>query len=575
MTVADLDAFLAASPWGGIVNPHLTGAMNAHDPDEIVGWPPYNSLIPKALVAPLDTHFPVEAPQQRVLPSVSVNGYSDDYYHRVHLVPRQLDLGNVVSVQTTPVWVWNAHLVPQTLVEIDGLDEGLEVSGQSEPPLLYAALQEREYQVSVTPDGQPVLDTIVAWEFGNGEQPGLRITANRIIAWAFAPDWGEGVQESLEWLTDLLSSESWVEQRRGLRTTPRRELSAPMYVLDRERQLLDLSLFGWGSRVWALPIWPDIQRLTVPVPLDSLRIDCDTQYLDFRPGGLAMLRAESAFEFEVVEIEDVDASGLDLKRGTQQVWPAGSRLYPARPAQLMRQPELTRLTDMAYEAEVQFLIVEPSDWPELLAEDLPQYRGWPIIDDRPDESEDLTHGFERLLTTLDSRTALPLLTDIPGRAMPVTGWRWIDMGRAARARYRSLLYTLRGRQRAAWVPTHADDLTLVDTVSGSQTTIDVSNVGYSRFGQARAGRRDIRIQLVTGQVFYRRITGAAELDSDVERLAIDTALGLIVEPEHVLRICWMTLSRGASDRVEIDHKTDSEGVATAGLTFRGVRDDDV
>lgn len=563
------------SPVAGHRNSRLGRALSELDGDEIVGWPVYASLAEPASIQSVVTHFPAAAPQRRELTAINTAAYSDDYYHRIHVSPQQLDLGNVVSTQTTPVYVWNAHLVPQSLSEIDGLDEGLDVSGQPEPPLLFAALQEREYQVSVTPDGQPVLDTLLSWVFANGEQPGLRITANRIIAWAFAPDWGQGVQEQLEWLTDVLASESQAEQRRALRTAPRRELSAPMYVEGRERQLLDLALFGWGSRIWALPIWPDIQRLGTAVPAESLTIPCATEYLDFRAGGLAMLRAETAFQSEVVEIDSVDAGGLSLKRPTLQGWPVGTRLYPVRTAHLMQQPDLVRLTDQLMQAGVTFQVMEACDWPELDVAELPAYRGWPVLELRPDETEDLTHQFERLLLTLDSRTALPLVTDVAGRALPITDWRWVDMGRAERAWLRSLLYYLRGRQRAVWVPTHADDLTVVAPTTDTSLTIDVANVGYSRFGQQRVGRRDIRIELVNGQVLYRRIIGASEIDAEVERLAIDSVLGTAMVPEDIARVCWLVLSRGNADRVTLDHITDSEGAAAAQVTFRGVRDDDL
>lgn len=556
-------------------NPYISGDVDSLAPDAIVGWPPAESAMQRLPAQPLALQLPVSAPQQRALGGQLQRRFSDDYYHRVHSSPQQLDLGNVASTQTTPVFIWNAHLVPQSLSEIGGLDEGLDVSGQPAPPLLFTALQEREYQVSVTPDGQPVLDTLLSWVFANGEQPGLRITANRIIAWAFAPDWGQGVQEQLEWLTDVLASESQAEQRRALRTAPRRELSAPMYVEGRERQLLDLALFGWGSRIWALPIWPDIQRLGVDVPAESLSIPCATEYLDFRAGGLAMLRAETAFHSEVVEIDSVDAGGLTLKRPTLQAWPVGTRLYPVRTAQLMQQPDLVRLTDQLMQADVTFQVMEACDWPALDVAELPAYRGWPVLELRPDETEDLTHQFERLLLTLDSRTALPLVTDVAGRAMPITDWRWVDLGRAERAWLRSLLYYLRGRQRAVWVPTHADDLTVVAATTDTSLTIDVANVGYSRFGLQRVGRRDIRIELVDGQVLYRRITGASEIDAEVERLAIDSALGVTVAPSAIARVCWLVLSRGSADRVTLDHITDSEGAAAAQVTFRGVRDDDL
>ncbi|HRL94696.1 MAG TPA: hypothetical protein PK873_14180 [Pseudomonas sp.] len=503
---------------------------------------------------------------------MSATTYSDDFYHRIHIAPSQLDLGNVVSAQTTAVYLWNAFLEPRTLSAINGIGEGLMVSGQPAAPLLFPALKELQWQVTVTPDGQPVLDTTVEWAFDNGAKAGLRITASRIIAWSFAPDWADGVIERLTWATDILQSESGVEQRRAIRLAPRREFEASMYVEGRERQLLDLALFGWGSRVWALPIWHEVQLLGVGVSAGALSITCSTQYLDFRAGGLAMLRGESAFASETVEVDSVTPGSLLLKRATQQTWPAGSRLYPVRSAQLTQQPDLARLTDTASSADVQFLVVEPCDWPELMPATL--YRGRSVFETRPDEGEDLTSSYQRLLLTLDSGSAIPLMTDTANRAFPVQAHRWLEMGRAERAALRSFIYAMKGRQKAVWLPTHADDLTLVDIVSSLASTLDIANVGYSRFASAKPGRRDIRIELWDGSVYYRRITGSTELSSDIERIAIDATFGRQILPTDVLRISWLVFCRLDSDTVEIEHMTDSEGLAATQLVFRGVRDDE-
>jgi len=485
--MALLIGFLPNSTVSAGANPNLTQALDGFF--GIVGWPAGESMGSLAMIQPLATHWPVEA-SGRIIEGVSANSYSDDFYHRIHIAPQSLDLGNVVSVQTTDVALWNSYLDPRTLLAIDGLDEGLMVSGQPAAPFLFQANQERIWQLSVAPDGQPVLDTVIEWVFDLGTA-GLRVTANRITAWSFAPDWADGVRETLEWLTDILGSETLVEQRRALRIAPRRSLQASMYVEGRERQLLDLALYGWGSRVWALPIWPDIQLLSSATEAGALRINCQTTNLDFEVGGLAMLRGEDAFTYEVVEILSLDASGLNLKRGTQQPWPARSRLYPARPAQLMSAPQLTRLHDRLQSAVVRFLLLDTCDWPETLPAVL--YRSRPVLDLAPEESEELTSSYERLLSTLDSGMGQPLISDLAGKPMPITRWRWMELGRAQRAQLRALLYGLRGQQVPVWLPTHADDLTVVAPIGALSTVMDIEYIGYTRFAQARAGRRDVRI----------------------------------------------------------------------------------
>lgn len=552
----------------GVDNPHLTPALGQF---AWVSLP----IISLAQATPggavVASTLPVSV-SPRTLSGRALRAYLSDYYNRIHITPSKLDLGNVVSAQSTPVSLWNAYLQPHTLNAIDGLDEGIEISGQPDAPLLFPALKERIWQVTVTPDGQPVLDTRLAWQFEGDITATLRITANRIIAWTFVPDWGDGIEETLTASTDILQSESAVSQRRQLRLAPRREFSGPMYAEGRERQYLDLALFGWSDRIWAMPIWPDIQLLELAVDVGAEFIQCATDYLDFRAGGLALLRGEDAFTYEAVEIIDVQSNGLQLKRGTRQAWPVGSRLYPVRTAQLQSEPELTKLTDRLIEASVQFLVVEECDWPEWLPTTL--YRGRPVWDRRPDDSENLTHSARRLRLTLDSGMAIPLITDTAQRALQMLGQRHLDLGREARALVRSFIYGMRGRQKVVWVPSHMDDLTLTATASAVATTIDVANIGYTRFSSGKPGRRDIRVELWNGAVLMRRITGAIELDGQTERLAIDAALGIEIQPGDVARISWMNLCRFEADVQRIEHMTDSEGVAAWATVFTEERDDE-
>lgn len=554
----------------GVINPLLTIGFHGFDANEVIGWPPYTSNAPDSFASFIVIR-PVET-NGRLITGYTIGGYGNDFYHRIHIAPQSIDLGNVVSTQTVPLFVWNAHLTPKTLNVITGTDEGLIVGGQSNPPLHYAALQEREYQLQVTPDGQPVLDTLVTFNFGT-EQPDVRVMANRIIAWAFVPDWSDGVTEQLAWATDILQSDSLHEQRRALRLAPRREFEASNWAEGRERQLLDLSLFGWGGCIWSLPLWHEIQLLSVGVPADSLFIPCGTQFLDFHPDGLALLRGESAFQTEVVEIETVLPNGLQLKRATQQQWPALSRLYPARTAQLLETPQLLRKTDQLQEFSVRFQLMDNSDVPAQMPATL--YREHPVFEQRPEETEDLTASFERLQKTLDSGMSHPLTVDIGNRTLPVQSWRTVLYQREQRYRFRAFLYALNGRQKAVWLPTWADDLTITQIVSAGAAAITVENVGYTRFANGRTGRKDIRIELHSGQVFYRRIVGSEELNTEEERLAINEPLNVQIQPSEVAQVSWLALMRLDSDTVTLEHVTDSEGVARSQLIFKGVRDDDL
>lgn len=384
--------------------------------------------------------------------------------------------------------------------------------------------------------------------------------------WPFTPNWASPVTETLAWLTDVLQSRTGAEQRRALRLAPRRSFGASVMAHKHERTLFDLWVHTRAGDTLALPIWPDVQLLAAPVAMGASAVPCRTEGFDFVAGGMAALVGDDALDAELLAVDVVTPTGITLADVTQQAWPAGARLYPVRAARFAELPAVTRKTDELLTAELRFALMEPCDWPAQLPATL--YRDAPVLGQRPNEVRDLTHGYERLTELLDNDTGVPAVTDTAGRGFCVQQHRFTVYGRAEQTALRALLYALRGRQRACWVPTHAADLQPV-TVSG--TTLTVRRCGYTDHAPLAPGRRDLRIELASGAPLHRRITGAVAVGAN-EQLALDGA-ALGVSAPAITRVSFMQLMRLASDDVEIEHTTDADGLASTMVTWRSLRDD--
>ena len=63
--------------------------------------------------------------------------------------------------------------------------------------------------------------------------------------WTFEPNWSGSVSEMLEWLTDVMASPDGSEQRRSLRSFPRRSMDVATAAEGDERQLLDNMLISF------------------------------------------------------------------------------------------------------------------------------------------------------------------------------------------------------------------------------------------------------------------------------------------------------------------------------------------
>lgn len=489
-----------------------------------------------------------------------------DFYDRIHVVPSELALGNLAGEQTRQVSVWNAWRDrSQTLTETELVNgEGIWIEAPGEEPLLFAPLQERIWEIGIEASGPPVINAVLSFTFEDVGTIAVTITGNRMLAWSIPPDWGRSLDESLAWLTEVQEPVGGEELRIPLREAPRRTWEFSLVEGNRARRLLEALLFDWAARVWALPVWTDRTLLSAPAAAGAGVVVADTEGLDFRAGGLALLWTDIN-RYELCEIAGVEATELELVRPLQAAWPRGARLYPVRTAWLTDAPTITRKSDRVITSRARFMAAEPCDWPAIAPS--ATYLGHPVLLDHRQESSDPTAVYPREIEVIDGSIGPVQLVDESDRSRPRQSHAWLVHGRAQRAANRSLLYWLNGRASAIWVPTGTDDLDLLEVVPPSSIVLNVGWAGVAQFLAAQPGRRHLCIERRSGAPLFCQVNGVTEIDADTEQMTIDEPLGEELRPADVTRISWMMLARQSGDEVEISHYADSEGAALVETGF--------
>lgn len=501
------------------------------------------------------------------LAGAGLDQFGGDFYGRIHISQSLLQLGNLIGRQVREVRVWNAFLVAQQLAAIgESGTDGITITGDP-APVVFTPLQERLYTIEIDTEGPPTIDASFVWDFAPHDVS-IRILGSRVTAWTFAPDWSAAILERMEWKTDVLTAFDGSEQRRALRLAPRKAYEFDAFFLGRARRYAEAAAWGWGARVWALPVWPDGVDTKADTAAGALFVSCDTEALDFEAGSFAIFLAD-VFTFEVIEVEDVAPGGLTLKRPTRLAWPAPARLYPARTARLRDSVRFSRWDFDASAARVAFELAEPVD--NVAALPTTTHRGLPVLERRPDWQGGFDLELRRKLAEIDNEIGISAVDDEGEIAIPLQRMGWTLTSRDDRATFRAMLYALKGRRGSLWVPTWENDLEVVETIVSSAPSIDVAFMAYATQLAQQPGRRDVRIELVDGSVFYRRITGSLQLTDAVERLQLDAALGVTVTPDQVRAVSFMALCRLESDAVELAHWTGD--VCESATTFRGFRND--
>lgn len=496
-----------------------------------------------------------------------IPNYYSDLYKRIIVIPHTVNLGSISTDQTFKVQVWNANKSAVKLLSVSVVGgEGIELVGPTSGT--FNALALKKWTVKVGMQGTPEIDCVVTFNFLGKSPVTLRITGSRSTDWSFMPDWSEDVTENIEWLTRVHQSVTAAEQRIARRLSPRRTFEFKVSFSEVERQLFESALYGYGSRVWSLPIFTDCARLLQPVQQGAVDLPINTVGYDFSVGGRAILMTGS--NKEMVEITALEPSKITVKRPIVGNYDQSfTSIYPLRSAVLTDMPQVRRLSDNVSTAQIRLQLHEHNAWSDDVSH-LPTYRNHPVLEPTSEWSEDITAQYARLIKTLDNETGLPYYLDTANKAMQITAHRFVASGREEQRKLRNLFYHLRGRQRAIWVATSSTDVTPVGDIVGK--TLDIAYINYTGALQKQTGRQDVRIECTGGRIFYRRIVSSSVINSATERLAFDGDT-LNIKQAEILKISYLTLSRLESDTVSWVHHTDADGTATVTVSFRGLRDE--
>lgn len=387
-----------------------------------------------------------------------------------------------------------------------------------------------------------------------------------IAVMSLKPDWSDPITEALAWMTSVTESPQAVEQRMGLRLSPRVSLEVTYTLFKQQRSYFDLlNMVAAGSPIY-MPMWYDRAILTNDVPIGGVSLLFDTQYTDFQNCQFAIIFTD-AFNFEVVEIASFTDSSLTLAAGTELFWLAGAEVFPIRKCRVESQLSGNRYVDKAFKGTMRFQSLEPND--SISEITLNEYLGNPVLEDEPNEEGTVQYQYDRKDYLLDMRTGVQVLSDVA--PFVTQNHSWFAKGRERLSRLRGLLYTLQGRRRPIWVPTFFSDLDLAEDADELDTVLTIKRCGYTDTGGPFLHREHILIHLRDGTRIYRKIIASVIVGEEglFEEIELEDAVGVDITPDSVLRISFMSFCRLDQDSVELVHHSDTrKGLTTATLVWR-------
>ncbi len=484
-----------------------------------------------------------------------------DFYNRVYALPSHIDFGALSSQATQYVDVWSAWLVSIDLDQVtENGTEGLELFGVS--PKIFAPLELATYAVTALLDGPPNIEGRYTFEFDSGDAPIVTTSGSRAKVWPFAVDWKSGFRVNLSFKTDIWTSRSGKEQRRALRTTPRKTVEFSSITSGVKLRTFRALMASWQNKVM---IMPDVTRRVLASAASAGGTTSVT--VDAVPDWLAAGATVVMVDGDRREIRKIDhlADQVVVFTASSGAWPAGSKVYPGLQGVLAGDLSARQLTDSIATVNVRFEVDPASEPPRSQGSPVATLEGREVFTRKPNWRDGIDVSYQFPSETVDyGRGVISRFRPI-SFSTQIFKASYVGRDPENLQAIQQVFERAKGRRGEFHISTGMPDLVLAATALVGNFFIRVAGQEvFSAFANDTV-HRAIEVVLNDGSRFYRKLVGTtpittvSDVDGDDTMIQLTGALPVTITPASVSRISWLPAARFASDEMTIDYLTDEVG----------------
>jgi hypothetical protein len=350
--------------------------------------------------------------------------------------------------------------------------------------------------------------------------------------------------EHLLFETTVNQSLDMTEERIPLRKCPRIQFEWKISESE-NRQSLDNLLYALAMDWIGIPFWHEPVWLTNSVNAGvTVAPVTSTAYSQFLAGMWALVISPSGV-YDLLEIETVAENQLTFTNATTHAYKAKAQVIPVYLGVAESIVAGKQLGHATYDIKS---LVEPVD-NDL---GLTPYTDGELSLTTVNYMGSLSETFSRPSYRLDGGHGKIVQTVIFDHAEKGSVIGFVTHSRAELWLLREMLCKLQGKCIAFRLATFAEELTPVMSLTSGQSTLTITQCGYTDFIQSRRG--ELRIVLTNGTVLSRTVVSSVNISGTVERITVDEAWSSTITIDEIERIEYLDLVRFDSDDIIIEHR---------------------
>lgn len=358
------------------------------------------------------------------------------------------------------------------------------------------------------------------------------------MIWPFCPL--DNMLEGMEWRTNVLRAFS-AEQRIRLRDTPVRTFNHNYAWSPADYEKARAMFRGQHPGPFELPDWPLSHRVSVQAGASSIVFD--NRFPTLEIGDSVAIIGDG---YQELVISGSTEAGITLSFPVSDDYD-NAALVMLVEADVADGLGVSRSVQPIRQAQLEWTTHDTADWSD--AGTFQSHRGLPVLAQAACVGESaVTEALTKPFDAVDNGIARPYRDTTQEQPTQRLGAVWQPSTREEAFALRGWLYSLKGSQRAFWLPDFNGGLQLVGNIANGATSITIRYVGFS-YGYVTG---DLFLRTPSGTVYTYQVTDS-EADTDLATETLTLATPAPAAVSAVDQLCLMFCVT-LGNRVEWTHR---------------------
>lgn len=389
----------------------------------------------------------------------------------------------------------------------------------------------------------------------------------------FLPNWRNGVTETREYLTNIMTAYDQTEQRAALRDKPRNTMAYTLLLHGADASRFDWLLTAAQAQVLLMPYWPMPFHLTAAATNGALTLQLDGGLPPWVVAGEQLAIVYGGKSSVPVTVQSVAGKTVTLAApGLQGTWPKGTLVYPTWQVRAQDTLAFKRHTPTVSEASISLArqitgaqVPVPADVADMTYDNQEVL----VRDINWRDGQDVSMAWlTDLMDGQRGRTAY----DVLSRAQQRTSSGSVLLNDRAKADWWQAFYDRhKGRRGVFYAPTRSRDLPLVRSPTPAKSAFAVAGTQFHTLlqpGTSMLTHIMVKLQNQAHQLF--KITSLeADYINDVTYIKTEEPWDQAYRPEQALFYSLASKCRLGSDTMTINWRAALLGETQIAITTVG------